>query len=202
VDAAPAWLSDDARAVWDGLAAAGVDGDADTLIVYCCAVADYRAAQQGLDSDGTLIRGRGGVMVRSPLHSVKAANAATMRVLARELGLTATKPDTDSQARAGRRNGAATERTIAALRAGGRLEGVDAAATALVRHLASALDGVDPVRCPAQTASLARVYLVALRNLRGDDADDRHDTGALDDLLAVLSSPVGDATESRTPDVR
>jgi hypothetical protein len=89
------------------------------------------------------------------------------------------------------RNQRATERTIDALRRGGRLEEVDAAAVALARHLALALDKVDGATMPAQTASLARVQLAALRTLRGvDDGSDRD--ADLSELLAVLSAPVGD----------
>jgi hypothetical protein len=92
------------------------------------------------------------------------------------------------------RNRRATERTITALRKGGRLEEVDAAAVALARHLASALDEVDGSKLPAQTASLARVQLAALRTLRGvDDGSDRD--ADLSELLAVLSAPVGDTPQ-------
>jgi hypothetical protein len=89
------------------------------------------------------------------------------------------------------RNRRATERTITALRRGGRLEEVDSAAIALARHLALALDEVDAAVLPAQTASLARVQLAALRTLRGiDDGSERDaDVG---ELLAMLSAPVAD----------
>jgi hypothetical protein len=87
------------------------------------------------------------------------------------------------------RNQRATERTIDALRRGGKLEEVDAAAVALARHLALALDKVDGATMPAQTASLARVQLAALRTLRGiDDGTERDaDVG---ELLAMLSAPL------------
>jgi hypothetical protein len=91
------------------------------------------------------------------------------------------------------RNTAAIERTVAALRSGGRIEEVDAATVALARHLAAALDAVDPLEFPAQAASLARVQLSTLRTLRGTGADD--DDG-LADLVAALSGPMGDAQES------
>jgi hypothetical protein len=92
------------------------------------------------------------------------------------------------------RNAAAIERTVAALRSGGRIEEVDAATVALARHLAAALDAVDPVEYPAQVASLARAQLGTLRILRGAavDADD----DGLADLVAALSGPMGDAPES------
>jgi hypothetical protein len=92
------------------------------------------------------------------------------------------------------RNRTATERTIEALRKGGKLESVDAAAVALARHLAAALDEVDSAAMPAQTASLARVQLAALRTLRGfdDDTDRDADVG---DLLAMLQAPLGDQAQ-------
>jgi hypothetical protein len=91
------------------------------------------------------------------------------------------------------RNSAAAEHTISALRGGGRIEDADAATVALVRHLAGALDLVDPGEWPAQVASLARAQLAALKMLRGvgDDSDD-----SLGDLVAALSGPMGDAPES------
>jgi hypothetical protein len=96
------------------------------------------------------------------------------------------------------RNADAVERTIEALRAGGRLEGADAATVALTRHLASALDQVDAVDFPAQVASLARAQLAALRLLRGTNDDDDGGPSDADALLAALLSPtVGDAEEPR-----
>jgi hypothetical protein len=88
------------------------------------------------------------------------------------------------------RNRAATEHTITALRAGGKIEAVDAAAIALARHLAAALDEVDPEARPAQVASLARVHLATLRTLRGVDDDSERDAD-VGDLLALLSTEVG-----------
>jgi hypothetical protein len=105
---------------------------------------------------------------------------------------TAKEPPPGAASRgSGRRNRAATERTITALRAGGKIEVVDAAAIALARHLATALDEVDPEVRPAQVASLARVHLATLRTLRGvDDGSERDaDVG---DLLALLSTEVPD----------
>jgi hypothetical protein len=94
-----------------------------------------------------------------------------------------------------RRNQAALERTITALRNGGRLEDVDAAAVALARHLAGALDEVDAEARPAQVASLARVQLATLRTLRGIDDDSQRDAD-VGDLLAILSSEVGNPPQS------
>jgi hypothetical protein len=81
---------------------------------------------------------------------------------------------------------------IAALRRTGRIEDVDAAAVALLRHTARALDEVDPVLWPAQVASLARVHLATLRDLRGTRDDDTSITA----LLAALSAPVGDPADT------
>ena len=92
------------------------------------------------------------------------------------------------------RNAAAVERTVAALRSTRRLEQADDATVALARTLASALDAVEPAECPAQTASLARAHLSALKLLRGvtdTDADD-----GLADLIAAMHGPLGDAPES------
>ena len=101
---------------------------------------------------------------------------------------------TSGPRRRGRRNQAGTEDTIAALRATGRLEGVDASAVALARHLARALDEVDGARYPAQTASLARAHLATVKVLRGIEDDSTN--GAADELLAYLSAPLGDAAQS------
>jgi P27 family predicted phage terminase small subunit len=195
--APPAWLSVEARAVWDQLEASGkaAGADVDALTVYCCAVADFGRAQQALDQTGQVIRGARGGAVRSPLNLVKAENAAVIVALARQLGLAAKGDSDEPPAPApGRwRNSAATERTITALRKGGRLEEVDSAATALARHLARALDSVDAARYPAQVASLARVQLTALRTLRG--VDEEEGGAGIDELLAALSAPVGDTPQ-------
>jgi hypothetical protein len=91
------------------------------------------------------------------------------------------------------RNRAAVERTVTALRAGGRLETVDAATIALARHLAAALDTVDPAENPAQVASLARVHLSTVKLLRGAAVDD--DDGFAE-VVAAMSTKMGDAPES------
>jgi P27 family predicted phage terminase small subunit len=190
----PAWLSADARAVWDQIDAAIRDtAEPDALAVYCCAVADYQQAQRLLDQSGPLIRNQRGAMVRNPLNIVKSDNAQVIRQLGRQLGIVTTPTRPTEAATAGYRNRAAVERTITALRAGGRVEEVDAAAAALARHLATALDMVDPARYPAQTASLARSQLAALRVLRG--LDDDQTSGGVDELLAYLSAPLGDSPQ-------
>jgi hypothetical protein len=86
------------------------------------------------------------------------------------------------------------ERTVAALRVGGRLESADDATVALARTLAAALDVVDPVESPAQLASLARAHLAALKLLRGVNDTDADE--GLSDLVAALQGPMGDAEES------
>jgi hypothetical protein len=97
--------------------------------------------------------------------------------------VTATKPRS--------RNRAAVERTLTALRSGGRLKEVDSAVTALGRHLADALDDLDPVEFPHQTAALARVHLAAVQILRGRDEVPDRDSD-IGDLLAALSAPPSD----------
>jgi hypothetical protein len=88
------------------------------------------------------------------------------------------------------RNVAAYERTLAALRAGGRLEAVDAATVAVGRTMAELMDAAgEPV---VQTAW---VYLAVIKQLRGEVTPATGD----DDLaafLAVLQSQVGDAPQS------
>jgi P27 family predicted phage terminase small subunit len=185
--------------VWDGLAAQGVTttADRDALVVYCCAVADFNRAQQVLDETGAVIRTEKGGVVRSPFTLVKATNASIIRTMARELGLTTrAEPEVEEpdQPKRGYRNGVGVERTISALRSGGKLEDADAATTALTRHLARALDQVDPVRFPAQTASLARVQLAAIRALRGLNEEEASG-GDIGELLAALSAPVVDPTQ-------
>jgi hypothetical protein len=86
------------------------------------------------------------------------------------------------------RNVAAFERTLAALRTGGRVEPVDAATIALGRTLAALMDDSDEPVVP-----VAWAYLKVLRELRGAAADDGDDWGQ---LLAALSAPLGDAPES------
>jgi hypothetical protein len=91
------------------------------------------------------------------------------------------------------RNQRAAERTITALRNLGRLEPVDDGTLAALRTVSAALDEVDVAKHPAAVASLARVQLAALKMLRMQ-ADDDSDT--LTDLLASVSTSVGDAEES------
>jgi hypothetical protein len=84
-----------------------------------------------------------------------------------------------------------TDATIAALRRGGVVEVADEATVALARYLAAALDRLDPLLFPAQAASLARAHLATIRLLRGI-GDDRGNPPLGDELLALLSAPLGD----------
>jgi hypothetical protein len=87
------------------------------------------------------------------------------------------------------RNAAAFERTVTALRNGGRLEAVDAALVAAGRTMAQIMDAAEEPVVPVTWA-----YLSILRELRGvvtPDADE-----GLGQLIAALSAPMGDAPES------
>jgi P27 family predicted phage terminase small subunit len=196
VSSAPEWLSADAATVWDGLVAQGltVGADRDALVVYCCAVADYNQAQRVLDRAGPLVQDARGSIKRNPMTMVKAANAAVIRQLTRELGLNSRSEPTEEVHRTWR-NSAAIEKTISALRSGGRISEVDAAAIAMARHVAEALDRVDAARWPAQVATLVRAQLETVRTLRGLDDESGGDVSVVD-LLTALSAPVGDPEES------
>ena len=86
------------------------------------------------------------------------------------------------------RNVAAFERTVRALKAGGKLEAVDAALVAGGRTLAALLDDATEPVVPVMWA-----YLNVLRDLRGVVGGDNDDFGA---LVTALSASVGDAPES------
>jgi hypothetical protein len=94
--------------------------------------------------------------------------------------------------RGAHRNAAAVERTIAALRAADRLEGVDAGLIAATRTLARALDQAPN---PYVSATVGRVHLEALRLLAGRPAPEPDE---LDEFLRSLRrpAPVRDASES------
>jgi hypothetical protein len=94
-----------------------------------------------------------------------------------------------------RRNVTAFERTLAALRAGGRLEEVDAALVAAGRTLAALMD--DPHE-PTTQASWA--YLAVLRELKGSPATDGDN--ALTEIIAALAAGPGDAPTPEWPDAR
>ena len=88
---------------------------------------------------------------------------------------------------ASRRNVAAFERTVRALKQGGKVEAVDAALIATGRTLARLLDDHDEPVVPVTWA-----YLNVLRDLRGTMSTGG---GDLDALIAALSAPLGDAPE-------
>jgi P27 family predicted phage terminase small subunit len=194
---APDWLSESARDVWYKQSAELPPGsDLAKFAMYCCTMADFLQAQQTLDRTGLLIKNPSGALTPSPLNRVKLTNANAARQLARDLGI-GVDPSLPAQQSANRslkrRNQAATERTLKSLSEGGRLEPIDAAAVALTRTLAEALDRVDPETYPAQMATLARVQLAALRMLRGK-SDDDDDSAALSDPISAMSTEMGDAT--------
>jgi len=193
---APSWLNEEAGEVWERTLDDLPHGaPLDVFALYCSAIADHNQAQRLLNRSGLLVRDSRGGLVPSPLHRVKNANATTARALARDLGI-GVDPSVADSPRPYRkfRNTRATERTVEALRSGGKLENVDEAAIALVRTLAQALDTVDAEAYPAQVASLARAHLSAIRLLRNAGEDD-HDDG-LSDWLTAMSGPMGDAAES------
>ncbi len=90
---APDWLGDTARREWDRLAPVlirmGVltQIDRDALAVYCEAVAHYQQAVEVIDRTAVLIRGQRG-LVKNPAAQVARDQAAIIRAMARELGLT------------------------------------------------------------------------------------------------------------------
>jgi P27 family predicted phage terminase small subunit len=189
----PDWLSPAAREVWGRtvaeLEAAGRPVDADNLVVYCNAVVSHAEASKIIDRTNVLLQGDSGRLVRNPANAVAREAAATISRLSRQMGLTG--PPVAPRAPQRRyRNAKATDATIGALRATGRLEKVDSAAVALTRTLAEALDVVDPESYPAQLASLARAQLATLHVLRGGANDDTG-SASLDELLAAL----GDASQ-------
>jgi len=91
----PDELDADAQAEWHHveaqMAATGVIRPVDRMLLraYCEAVSRYLQAVRLFATSGTLLpdRGHHGV-VKNPLHQIVRDNEATMRALARELGLT------------------------------------------------------------------------------------------------------------------
>lgn len=91
----PIDLSPSARRVWRrvmlemGQTGVITPADGDVLRLYCEAMARYVQAAQLLEESGPIIHGqRGTEMVKSPLNQIVRDNAALVRALARELGLT------------------------------------------------------------------------------------------------------------------
>jgi len=93
-----------------------------------------------------------------------------------------------------RRNRAAIERTVKALRAADRLELVDAALIAAARTSAAALDDAPN---PYVAATVLRVHLEALRLLTGRPEPQPDE---LDAFLRSLSSRPGAAAVEHTAD--
>jgi phage terminase small subunit len=187
----PDWLSPEALDIFERTRTARPDADLELVTMYACAVADLHRAQTLLDKSGPVVKGVKG-LVRNPLQAVKQANAATVRALAKDLGLAEATGD-DLAPAAGRRtrNQKAAEATIASLRQLGRIEPVDEATIGLVRSLARTLDAIEPDD-PA-VGSLARTQLQALRMLRGTTDDSAN---ALAALLASVSAEMGDAPDT------
>jgi hypothetical protein len=92
-----------------------------------------------------------------------------------------------------RRNRAAIDRTIAALRQAGRLDGVDASLVAVCRSLAAALDDAPT---PYVTATIGRVQLEALRLLTGKPAPEADELDAFLRSIAERPATVRDATDA------
>jgi len=90
----PADLSAAAQAVWERTLREQAPGiilaaHTDSLRVYCEAVVRHEQAVALLSGSGLLIRGsRGQELVRNPLLAIVHAEADTIRLYARELGLT------------------------------------------------------------------------------------------------------------------
>jgi P27 family predicted phage terminase small subunit len=90
----PADLTQAAASVWRKvmreMGATGVitAADAEVLRAYCEACARYQFAARMLEQSGPLVRGQKGELVKNPLHQIVRDNAALLRSLARELGLT------------------------------------------------------------------------------------------------------------------
>jgi hypothetical protein len=92
-----------------------------------------------------------------------------------------------------RRNRAAVERTIGAMRQAGRLDGVDAALVAVCRSLAAALDDAPS---PYVAATIGRVQLEALRLLTGKPPPEVDELDAFIRSLADRPATVRDATDT------
>jgi hypothetical protein len=88
-------------------------------------------------------------------------------------------------------NRLATKRTVAAMRAGGRLEAIDEGAIAAALTTADLVDeAVADVEVPSYArAAVVRAHLAALAALTGkDQADVDEGTAA---IIAALSTPMG-----------
>jgi hypothetical protein len=92
-------------------------------------------------------------------------------------------------------NRLATKRTVAAMRAGGRLEGIDAAAIAVALTSADLLDTAvsDPDQPTYAAAAAIRAHLAALAALIGKDQADVDE--GISAVIAALSTPMGHAED-------
>lgn len=92
--ACPSWLPAEARREWrrivPELEAMGVltRADGSALMGYCLAVADVRAAQEVLDSEGTTYTTASGYVAQRPEVSMKRQALAQMKAFLTEFGLT------------------------------------------------------------------------------------------------------------------
>jgi hypothetical protein len=91
---------------------------------------------------------------------------------------------------------AAARRTIRELHKSGRLENVDALAEASVLLTSQRLDSLADDVSPAQTASLVRAHLGAIKLLLGREGAVEDD--AMSELINALATPLSYRTEERT----
>lgn len=117
----PAELSDEVREIWDytlrQLAAMklATPADRDALVCYCEAVAVHRQASRLLAQSNVLrvVRARtGDVVVRNPVVQIQRDAAATIRVFAREFGLTPSGRSDIHLGGQGKHHGAGPERLL------------------------------------------------------------------------------------------
>src|SRR6516225_7003937 len=93
------------------------------------------------------------------------------------------------------RNRLATKKTISAMAAGGRLEGVDEGLVGLALTTADLFDGVldDPDEAAYARAAVGRLHLATLSALVGKE-EASADAG-ISEVIAALSTPLGYATD-------
>jgi P27 family predicted phage terminase small subunit len=90
---APAWLTTEARTVWDyyapRLLACRVltPLDRDTLALYCDAIAEYAEAQRNIAATGRVVRGATGAPMENPWCRIARNAAERARKFGAELGL-------------------------------------------------------------------------------------------------------------------
>ena len=93
------------------------------------------------------------------------------------------------------RNRAATNKTVRAMAAGGRLEGIDQGLVGLAQTTADLFDAAldDPDEPTYARAAVGRLHLAALTALVGKE-EAGVDTG-ISEVIAALSTPLGYATD-------